>query len=63
MAGTEKDFTVAISQELIGEKVKVTTSLALGDQIKGILSEIGTDYIVVGEDIINIRHVVKIRKA
>ena len=63
MAGTEKDFTAAISQELIGEKVKVTTSLALGDQIKGILSEIGTDYIIVGEDIINIRHVVKIRKA
>ena len=63
MAGTEKDFTAAISQELIGEKVKVLTSLALGDQIKGILTEIGTDYIVVGEDIINIRHVVKIRKA
>ena len=62
MAETEKDFTAAISQEWIGEKVKVLTSLALGDQIKGILSEIGTDYIVVGRDIINIRRVVKIRK-
>jgi len=59
----EKHFTAAIPQEWIGQKVKVLTSIALGNEIKGILSEIGTDYIVVGKDIINIRHVVKIRKA
>ena len=59
----EKHFTAAIPQEWIGQKVKVFTSIALGSEIKGILSEIGTDYIVIGQDIINIKHVVKIRKA
>jgi len=59
----EKHFAAAIPQEWIGQKVKVLTSLALGSEIKGILSEIGTDYIVVGQDIINVRHVVKIRRA
>ena len=58
----EKHFTSAIPQEWIGQKVKVLTSIAFGNEIKGILSEIGTDYIVVGQDIINIRHVVKIRR-
>jgi len=59
----ERHFAAAIPQEWIGQKVKVLTSIALGNEIKGILSEIGTDYIVVGQDIINIKHVVKIRKA
>ena len=59
----EKHFAAALPQEWIGQKVKVLTSLALGSEIKGILSEIGTDYIVVGQDIINARHVVKIRRA
>ena len=59
----EKHFTAAIPQEWIGQKVKVLTSLALGSEIKGTLNEIGTDYIVVGQDIINVRHVVKIRRA
>jgi len=59
----EKHFTSAIPQEWIGQKVKVLTSIALGNEIKGILSEIGTDYIVVGKDIINVRHVVKVRRA
>jgi len=59
----EKYFAAAIPQEWIGQKVKIVTSIALGNEIKGILSEIGTDYIVVGRDIINIKHVVKIRKA
>ncbi len=59
----EKHFAAAIPQEWIGQKVKVLTSIALGNEIKGILSEIGTDYIVVGKDIINVRHVVKIRRA
>ena len=58
----EKHFAAAIPQEWIGQKVKVVTSIALGNEIKGILSEIGTDYIVVGKDIINVRHVVKIRR-
>jgi len=58
----EKHFAAAIPQEWIGQKVKVLTSIALGNEIKGILSEIGTDYIVVGKDIINVRHVVKIRR-
>ena len=58
----EKHFAVAIPQEWIGQKVKVLTSIALGNEIKGILSEIGTDYIVVGKDIINVGHVVKIRR-
>ena len=58
----EKHFAAAIPQEWIGQKVKVLTSIALGGEIKGILSEIGTDYIVVGRDIINVRHVVKIRR-
>jgi len=43
--------------------VKVLTSIALGNEIKGILSEIGTDYIIVAKDIINVGHVVKIRRA
>ncbi len=59
----EKHFAVAIPQEWIGQKVKVLTSIALGNEIKGILSEIGTDNIVVGKDIINVGHVVKIRMA
>ena len=58
----EKHFAAAIPQEWIGQKVKVLTSIALGSEIKGILSEIGTDYIVVGKDIINVGHVVKIRR-
>jgi len=58
----EKNFAAAMPQEWIGQKVKVLTSIALGNEIKGILSEIGTDYVIVGRDIINIRHVVKIRK-
>ncbi len=58
----EKHFTAAIPQEWIGQKVKVVTSIALGNEIKGILSEIGTDYIVVGRDIINVRHMAKIRR-
>ena len=58
----EKHFAAAIPQEWIGQKVKVLTSIAFGSEIKGILSKIGTDYIVVGKDIINVRHVVKIRK-
>jgi len=59
----EKCLTTAIPHEWIGQKVKVLTSIAFGSEIKGILSEIGTDYIVVGQDIINIRHVVKIKRA
>jgi len=59
----EKHFAAAIPQEWMGQKVKVLTSIALGSEIKGILSEIGTDYIVVGQDIINVRHVIKIRRA
>jgi len=59
----EKNFASAIPQEWIGQKVKVLTSIALGNEVKGILSERGTDYIVVGQDIINIRHAVKIRRA
>ena len=59
----EEDFTAAIPQEWIGQKVKVLTSIALGGEIKGILSKIGTDYVVVGQNIINIRYVVKIRRA
>jgi hypothetical protein len=59
----EKHFAAAIPQEWIGQKVKVLTSIALGSEIKGILSEIGTDHIVVGKDIINVGYVVKIRRA
>lgn len=59
----EKCLTTAIPQEWIGQKVKVLTSIAFGNEIKGILSEIGTDYIVVGKDIINVGYVVKIRRA
>jgi len=58
----EKHLTAAIPREWIGQKVRVLTSIAFGNEIKGILSEIGTDYIVVGKDIINVRHVVKIRR-
>jgi len=59
----EKCLTTAIPQEWIGQKVKVLISIAFVSEIKGILSEIGTDYIVVGKDIINVGHVVKIRRA
>ena len=59
----EKHFAAAIPQEWIGQEVKGLTSRSIDGEIKGILSEIGTDYIVVGKDIINVRHVVKIRKA
>ncbi len=59
----EKHFAAAIPQDWIGQKVKVLTSIALGNEIKGILSEIGTDYIIVAKDIINVGHVVKIRRA
>lgn len=59
----ENHFAAAIPQEWIGQKVKVLTSIALGNEIKGILSAIGTDYIVVGKDIINVRHIVKVRRA
>ena len=59
----EKHLTTAIPREWLGQRVKVLTSIALGNEIKGRLSEIGADYIVVGQDIINVRHIVKIRKA
>jgi len=59
----ERNFIAAIPQEWIGQKVKVLTSITFGGEIKGILSEIGTDYILVGRDIINIRYIVKIRRA
>ncbi len=59
----EKQFTAAISQEWTGQKVKVVTSIFFSNEIKGILSEIGTNYIVVGQNIINVRHIVKVRKA
>ena len=59
----ENHFAAAIPQEWIGQKVKVLTSIALGSEIKGILSETGTDHIVVGKDIINVKYVVKIRRA
>jgi len=62
VSGMEKHFTTAIPPEWMGQKVKVLTSIAFGNEIKGILSEIGTDYVVVGQDIINVRYVVKIRK-
>ncbi len=59
----EKHFTAAIPQEWTGQKVKVVTSIFFSNEIKGILSEIGTNYIVVGQNIINVRHIVKVRKA
>jgi len=59
----EKHFAAAIPREWIGQKVKVLTSVAVVSEIKGILTEIGTDYIIVDQDVINIEHVVKIRKA
>jgi len=59
----EKHLTAAIPREWIGQRVKVLTSIAFGNEIKGRLSEIGADYIVVGQDIINVGHIVKIRKA
>jgi hypothetical protein len=59
----EKRFTAAIPREWIGKKVKVLTSIAFSNEIKGIISEVGADYIVVGQDIINAGHIVKIRKA
>jgi hypothetical protein len=58
-----KCLTTATPQEWIGQKVKVLISIAFANEIKGMLSEIGTDYIVVGKDIINVGHVVKIRRA
>ena len=59
----EKHFATAIPQEWIGQKVKVLTSIAIANEIKGLLSNIGTDYIVVDKDVINVAHVVKIRRA
>jgi len=59
----EKHFATAIPQEWIGQKVKVLTSIAFANEIKGLLSNIGTDYIVVDKDVINVAHVVKIRRA
>jgi len=59
----EKRFTAAIPQEWIGQEVKVLISMALANEIKGILSEIGADYIKVDQDIINVGHIVRIRKA
>ena len=61
--GIEKHFTTAIPQEWIGNKVKVLTSIAFGNEIKGILNEIGIDYIVVDRYIINTIHIVNIKKA
>jgi len=59
----EKRFTAAIPKEWVGQKVKVLTVLALGSEIKGILNEIGADYIIVNQDVINVGHIVRIRKA
>ena len=59
----EKHFIAAIPQEWIGQKVKVLTVSALSSEIKGILREIDKDYIIVGQDIINVRNVIKIRRA
>jgi len=59
----EKRFTAAIPQEWIGQKVKVLLSVALVGEIKGILSEIGTDCIIVNQDVINVEHIARIRKA
>ena len=59
----EKRFMEAIPREWIGQKVKILTSIAIGSEIKGILSEIGADYIIIDQDIINVGHIVKIRKA
>jgi hypothetical protein len=59
----EKRFTAAIPREWIEEKVKVLTSPAFAGDIRGVLREIGADYIIVEQDIINIEHIVKIRKA
>ncbi|GAH19566.1 unnamed protein product, partial [marine sediment metagenome] len=42
----EKHLTAAIPREWIGQRVKVLTSIAFGNEIKGRLSEIGADYIV-----------------
>lgn len=59
----EKRFTAAIPQEWIGQKVKVLLSVALVSEIKSILSEIGTDCIIVNQDVINVEHIARIRKA
>ncbi len=59
----EKRFTAAIPQEWIGQKVKVLIGVALASEIKGVLGEIGADYIIVGRDIINVGYIAKIRKA
>lgn len=58
----EKRFMAAIPREWIGQKVKVLISMALAREIDGILSEIGADYIKVNQDIINVGHIVRIRK-
>jgi len=59
----EKRLTAAIPREWVGHKVKVLNSIPFSSEIKGILSEIGADYIVVDQDIINVGHIVRIRKA
>jgi hypothetical protein len=59
----EKHFTAAIPREWIGQKIKVLIGVALAGEIKGVLGEIGTDYIIVGQDVINIAYIAKIRKA
>ena len=59
----EKRFTAAIPREWVGQKVKVLIGVALAGEIKGILGEIGADYIIVEQDIINVGHIIRIRKA
>ena len=59
----EKHLTAAIPREWIGQKVRVLTSVTFAHEIKGVLSNVGTDYIVVGKDVINVAHVVRIRRA
>jgi len=57
-----KSITEAIPPEWVGQRVKVLTSVLFVAEIKGRLSEIGDDYIVIGRDIVNVRYIVKIRK-
>lgn len=59
----EKRFTAAIPREWVGQKVKVLLSVALVNEIKGILSEIGADYIIVDQAVINVEHIARIKKA
>jgi len=59
----EKHLTAAIPQDWIGQKVRVLTSVTFAHEIKGVLNNVGTDYIVVGKDVINVTHVVRIRRA